>query len=124
MKRIVFLLIKCFSIVLMTGAIGLELWHLQSVVTQSQPPVVPLVVFWIARFALIIHGAEGIIAAGYATRRQRSPIFHAIYTFFVGTVGLVELFSSDTTMDTNIDTTMDTKMDTKIDTKMIERHQR
>lgn len=95
MKPILFSLIKCLSIVLMTGAIGLELWQLQSVITQSQQPAVPPVVFWIARFALIAHGLEGLIAAVYAPRQQKSPFFYAIYTFFVGTVGLVELYSSD-----------------------------
>lgn len=95
MKRILLTLIKCLSIVLMTGAIGLELWHLQAVVTQSQPPLVPLVVAWIARLALIAHGVEAIIAAVYASRQQKSPFFYGIYTFFVGTVGLVELYSQE-----------------------------
>ncbi|HEY9659289.1 MAG TPA: hypothetical protein V6C65_12610 [Allocoleopsis sp.] len=93
MKLMLVSLIKSLSIVLMTGAIGLELWQLESVLTQSQQPAIPLVILWMARFALIVHGMEGIIAAVYATRQQRPPLFHAVYTFFVGTVGLVELYN-------------------------------
>lgn len=88
-------LIKALSIVLITGAIGLELWHLQALVIQSQPPAVPSPILGFARFALIAHGLEGMIAAVYAPRRQRQPFSYAIYTFFVGTIGLVELFKSD-----------------------------
>jgi hypothetical protein len=74
------------------------LWHFQSVATQSLQPAVPPVVFGIARFALIVHGLESVIAAVYATRQQRSAFFYAIYTFFVGTVGLAELHSMDQEM--------------------------
>lgn len=96
MKSIFFPLIKCLSIVLITSAIGLELWHLQPVAVQSQQIAIPPLVFWVARFALIAHGLEGIVAAIYAARQQRSPFFYAIYTFFVGTVGLVELHRKHT----------------------------
>lgn len=95
MKSILFLLIKGFSIVLMTGAIGLEFWQFQSAITQSQPPVVPAAVFWVVGFALIAHSIEAVIAAVYAPSKQKSPFSYGIYTFFVGTVGLVELFIPD-----------------------------
>lgn len=98
MKQPLLLLIKDLSILLMMGAIGLELWQILSVLTQSPQPTLPLAVFWVARFALVAHGIEAIVAAVYAARHQRSPWFHAIYTFFVGTVGLVELLTSNTEM--------------------------
>ena len=91
MKLILVHLIKCLSIVLMAGAITLELWHFQGVVAGSQQSVIPPVVSEMARFGLAVHGLEGILAAVYAKRQQRSPFFYAIYTFFVGTVGFIEL---------------------------------
>ncbi|HEY9640185.1 MAG TPA: hypothetical protein V6C57_06855 [Coleofasciculaceae cyanobacterium] len=95
MQQRLFLLIKCLSILLITGAIGLNLWQLQSGVTQSRTLAVPPFVVWVSQFALAAHGLEGVIAAVYASRQQKSPFFYAIYTFFVGTVGLVELFACD-----------------------------
>ena len=98
MKPMLISLIKYLSIVLMTGAIGLELWRLESAFTQHQQPAVPLVIFWMARLALIVHGLEGIIAAVYAMRQQKSPFSHAVYTFFVGTIGLVEMYNNNQKM--------------------------
>lgn len=98
MKQPLLLLIKCLSIFLITGAICLELWQHQFLLSQSSRPTLPLAVFWVARFALVAHGVEAIIAAIYAARHHRAPWFHAIYTFFVGTVGLVELLTSNTEM--------------------------
>lgn len=74
-------LIKVLSIVLITSAIGLELWHLQFLVTQSQPPPVPFLILGFAWFALIAHGIESLIAAVYARRQQRQPFSYAFYTF-------------------------------------------
>jgi hypothetical protein len=94
MKSTLFTLVKSLSIVLITGAIALEVWHLQAIVTHRQEPALPPVVFGVAGFALITHGIEAMIAAMYAARQRSSPVFYAVYTFFVGTVGLVELFTS------------------------------
>ncbi|HEY9634751.1 MAG TPA: hypothetical protein V6D14_15215 [Coleofasciculaceae cyanobacterium] len=49
-------------------------------------------IFWIERFAIFIHLVEGVIAASYAPSRKNMPIKYGIYTFFVGTVDLLELF--------------------------------
>lgn len=38
------------------------------------------------------HFIESIIAAFYAPSRKKMPIKYATYTFFVGTIGLLELF--------------------------------
>ena len=96
MKPTLLLLIKSLSILLISGAIGLELWHLYAEVTQHSFPAIPSAVFWVGRFALVVHAIEGAIAAGCALRQQQAPIPYAIYTFFVGTIGLVELFKPDT----------------------------
>ncbi|WP_407891284.1 hypothetical protein [Scytonema sp. NUACC26] len=52
-------------------------------------------VFWIERFAVTIHFVEGVIAAFYAPSRKKLPIQYGTYTFFVGTVGLLELFAKE-----------------------------
>jgi hypothetical protein len=56
------------------------------------PFELPFPLLWIGRFALVAHFLEGIIAFIYAPSRNQPAIASGIYTFFVGTVGLVELF--------------------------------
>ncbi|WP_416668061.1 hypothetical protein [Egbenema bharatensis] len=85
--------IKRISIVLITGAILLELWHLYAGFTLRSIPAFLAPLLWIGRFALIAHLIEGIIAAIYAPGKQKSPLLYGTYTFFVGTIGLVELFA-------------------------------
>jgi hypothetical protein len=84
-------LIKVLSPLLITGALSLEVWNLYAELVHHSPLPGLTVIFWVGRFALISHGIEAIIAAIYAPSRQRSPLVYGIYTFFVGTVGLVEL---------------------------------
>jgi hypothetical protein len=93
MKPILITTIKRVSIVLITGAILLELWHLYAGFTLRPIPSSLSPLLWIGRFALIAHLIEGIIAAVYAPGRQRSSLLYGTYTFFVGTIGLVELFA-------------------------------
>ncbi|MGB7415443.1 MAG: hypothetical protein WA902_14650 [Thermosynechococcaceae cyanobacterium] len=85
-------LIKSISILLISAALGLELWNLWTHTTQSQSPQVLQPILGVDRIILAIHAVEGVIAAIYAPFRQRQPIVYAVYTFFVGTAGLVELF--------------------------------
>ena len=84
--------IKIISTILITGALGLELWNLYAVQSQMTPLELPFPLLWIGRFALVVHFLEGMIAFIYAPFRNQSAIASGIYTFFVGTVGLVELF--------------------------------
>lgn len=81
--------IKILACVVISGALGIEVWNIlgQSSLYTSWP-----VVFWFGRLALIGHGIEALIAAFFASSRGRSPFNMGIYTFFVGTVALVELF--------------------------------
>lgn len=78
--------IKVLSTALISGALGLELWNLYTPIQGFA------VLFYIERFILISHGIEAAIAVFYAASRNQSPLKYSIYTFFVGTVGLVELF--------------------------------
>ncbi len=84
--------IKVISVIFITSAIGLELWHIYALLSNTTIPSILYPVFWIERFALGSHLIEGIIAAFYAPSRQKIPLKYGTYTFFVGTVGLLELF--------------------------------
>ncbi|GAA6618766.1 hypothetical protein NUACC26_045780 [Scytonema sp. NUACC26] len=74
---------------------GLELWNLYARLTNARLPNMLNPVFWIERFAVTIHFVEGVIAAFYAPSRKKLPIQYGTYTFFVGTVGLLELFAKE-----------------------------
>lgn len=87
--------IKIASIVLISGAIGLELGNIFGLLNTHEIPNNFTLIFGIARFALIAHLFEGIIAAIYAGSKSKLPFQYGIYTFFVGTVGLVELFKQE-----------------------------
>ncbi len=87
--------IKVISTVLITSAIGLELWNIQAVITNTHLPSSLNPVFWLERFALIAHLLEALIASYYAPTKNKMPIKYGTYTFFVGTVGLLELFEKD-----------------------------
>jgi hypothetical protein len=79
--------IKIISTLLMISAIGLEIWNISA---DSQPKL-PSLLFTTSRLAITIHIAEGIIAAIYTFSNKGNFWQYGIYTFFVGTVGLVEL---------------------------------
>jgi hypothetical protein len=49
--------------------------------------------------ALSAHFLESIIAAYYAPSKDKIAFQYAVYTFFVGTVGLIELFDHDAQKD-------------------------
>lgn len=84
--------IKVISTGLITGAIALELTNLYAKTLNGAPLPGLDVVFWIGRLALVAHGIEGAIATILAPARSQKPLQYGIYTFFVGTVGLAELF--------------------------------
>ncbi len=91
-KKKIYTFVKIISTVLITSAIGLELWNIYAVITNINVPSSLNPIFWIERFAIMSHFIESIIAAFYAPSRQKMPIKYATYTFFVGTIGLLELF--------------------------------
>ncbi|WP_375510193.1 hypothetical protein [uncultured Nostoc sp.] len=94
-KRDIFTFIKIISTVLITSAIGLESWNIYAVITNTNLPSSLNPIFWIERFAMTSHFMESIIAAFYAPSRKKMPIKYATYTFFVGTIGLLELFDPE-----------------------------
>ena len=83
--------IKIISTVLISGAILLEAWNeMAHVLNQPLPDLFKWVIV-IARVALISHFIEAIVAVFYAKDRGKNPLKSAVYTFFVGTVGLLEV---------------------------------
>ncbi|MBD2532666.1 hypothetical protein H6G97_25000 [Nostoc flagelliforme FACHB-838] len=91
-KKKIYTIVKIISTVLITSAIGLESWNIYALITDTNVPSSLNPIFWIERFAMTSHFIEGIIAAFYAPSRKKMPIKYATYTFFVGTIGLLELF--------------------------------
>ncbi|MEH1836308.1 MAG: hypothetical protein V7L29_30715 [Nostoc sp.] len=94
-KRNIFPLVKIISTVLITSAIGLESWNIYAFLTNRNVPSSLNPIFWIERFAMTSHFIESIIAAFYAHSGKKMPIQYATYTFFVGTIGLLELFDQE-----------------------------
>jgi hypothetical protein len=94
-KRQFFKIIKAISIVLITSAIGLEGWNAYALITNTKIPSSLHPIFGIERVAIAIHLIEGVIAAYNAPSRKKTPIKYGTYTFFVGTVGLLELFDKE-----------------------------
>ena len=92
MPKLLLTTIKIISTMLIVGVLGLELRNLYAVQNQMTPFELTFPLFWIGRFALVAHFLEGIVAFIYAPSRNQPAIASGIYTFFVGTVGLVELF--------------------------------
>ncbi|MDJ0800409.1 MAG: hypothetical protein QNJ51_26985 [Calothrix sp. MO_167.B12] len=87
--------IKLVSIVLILTGIGLELWNLSANFLTTQISNSLHSIIWFARFVVGAHLIEGIIAAYLAPRKNKIAFKYAAYTFFVGTVGLLELFDSE-----------------------------
>ena len=85
-------LIKVTSIVLITAALGLEIWSIYLQLNNETIPTNLNLIWWVGTIALIAHGIEGIVAAFNAGSRGQNPITYGIYTFFVGFIGLQELF--------------------------------
>ncbi|EAZ91934.1 hypothetical protein [Crocosphaera chwakensis] len=84
-------LIKIVSTGLISTAIIWELVNLYGTFHNWQVSKDLNWIFWIDRIALISHGIEALIAAYYTRLQQKNPLQYSIYTFFVGTVGLLEL---------------------------------
>jgi hypothetical protein len=89
---LVFRLIKLISTLVITSALGLEFWNLLTGFIEKVSLNWLNWVVIIERLGIMIHGAEALIASYYARSKNQHPLQYGIYTFFVGTVGLLELF--------------------------------
>ncbi len=99
MKQNLFELIKIASTILITSALGLEIWYLSLKFTDSLLPNKLLPVLWLASLALVAHFIEGVIAAFQAKTQDKLPLNYGIYTFFVGFVGLWELWETSSKLE-------------------------
>ena len=88
-------MIKIISTIFISGAIAWELGNIYAVMNNISIPSSLNFIFWIERFAMTAHLIEAVIAAFYAPKKQKTPIKYAIYTFFVGTIALIELFAKE-----------------------------
>jgi hypothetical protein len=88
--RKVSIVIKITSTLLISSAIGLEIWKVAAELTHSKLPDLPSSLFMISRLAITIHAIEGVIAAIYTPNKDK-VLQEGIYTFFVGTLGLLEI---------------------------------
>lgn len=91
MKQKLIKSIKIISSILITGALGLDIWCLYSYFSDRTLSNILYPILWIANIALAIHLIAGIIAAFKASSLQNNFFTYGIYTFFVGFVGLWEL---------------------------------
>ncbi|MGB3638436.1 MAG: hypothetical protein WBA39_12805 [Rivularia sp. (in: cyanobacteria)] len=87
--------IKIISTVLMIGAILLELWNIYAIQNNLIIPSSIKPIFWIERVAVAAHLVEAIIAAFKAGSKDKIWYKYSVYTFFVGTIGLMELFDKE-----------------------------
>ncbi|MEO1428683.1 MAG: hypothetical protein AAFV71_06355 [Cyanobacteria bacterium J06633_8] len=87
--------IKILSTILMIGAMGLEIWNIYAITHQLQIPSNIKPIFWIERVAVVAHLFEAVIAAFKASSKDKIWYKYGIYTFFVGTIGLMELFQEE-----------------------------
>ncbi|GBE91425.1 hypothetical protein [Nostoc cycadae] len=91
----IFLTIKFISICLITGALGLELANLYIPLNKIFTLPSLNIILTLERFALITHFLEAVIAVFYAHSKNKIPLNYGVYTFFVGTIGLLELFNNE-----------------------------
>ncbi|HBB31291.1 MAG TPA: hypothetical protein DDZ80_08215 [Cyanobacteria bacterium UBA8803] len=94
-KKKVFPIIKIVSTTLIVGAMGLEIGNIYASLINHPLPQSLTPVLWIGRLAVTSHLVEGCVAAYKAPSRKEIPIKYGTYTFFVGTVGLLELFDRE-----------------------------
>lgn len=91
MKQKLFSIIKITSTILITCALGLEIWRIYLGLTDASFPNRLSPILSIASIALIAHAIEGLIAAVRANTCNKNFLTYGVYTFFVGFVGLLEL---------------------------------
>ncbi len=102
-KQTLISIIKVVSTILISTAIALEAWNIYAAIAEINIPNILTPIFWGERFIVTCHFLEGVIAAFYAPTKKKMPIQYGIYTFFVGTVGLLELFSKESNEISNIE---------------------
>lgn len=84
--------IKLLSTVLIIGFLGIAGWNFYATGNNATIIDLPQWVIWWGYFAIFAHFLEAIAASIYAYFHQKNVLLTGIYVFFVGTVGLGEVF--------------------------------
>lgn len=74
--------------------VGLESWHLYTTIQPAAFPASLLPVLHWGRLPVVAHLVEALIAIAVALQRGKAALTAGIYTFFVGTVGLLEVLAA------------------------------
>jgi hypothetical protein len=95
MQKYFYILMKGVASSVTLSAIFVELWgcfpDISKQLSFSLPSFLPIG----AHIVLSVHGIEGAVAAAVAPRFHKQPLAMGLYTFFVGTLGLIELLLRD-----------------------------
>jgi hypothetical protein len=86
------ILIKIFSTLLIFAALGLEIFNIYMLWRSQILPHHLKILIWVASFAIFSHLIEGILAGYYAYKQGKNAIKYGFYTFFTGTISLLELW--------------------------------
>jgi hypothetical protein len=89
------MIIKLLSTLITTGAIGLQAFNIFELLTKQEIPTTLNLLIHLAYIPIIAHLIEALIAAYYAPLKNHNRLKYSLYTFFTGTVGLLELFAID-----------------------------
>ena len=90
MSKPILTAIKILSIVLISAALGLEIWRLT---TQTMLTGNLAIISIIGRVAIAAHLLEGIIIGIKAKSQGKPAIASGIYAFFVGFPSIIEAFN-------------------------------
>jgi Domain of unknown function (DUF4499) len=82
-------MIKITSTILISGAIALEFVNFGFVYFDISLPGL-LAIVMVSRIALFVHSIEAMIAWFLAPSKGNNRWQYGIYTFFVGTIGLMD----------------------------------
>ena len=95
MKQQAITSLKIFSTIFIASTLLIESWNIYLHLNNNSLPAKFNPLLWFGAIALLAHFIEGIIAAFNANSQQKNPLTYGIYTFFVGFVGLSELFDGE-----------------------------
>lgn len=101
MKSKINQLIKIISTIVVIGALSLGYWNFYLYLQGESLPHNLSFLYRVGMVILVAHSIEALIVAIKASSNQYNPLNYAVYTFFVGFVGLQELLDSQSSVEKN-----------------------
>jgi hypothetical protein len=95
MKLVIIKSVKFIAPILMLAAIALEGNFIYLYLNHQEIPKFLIASVIISTLIIVSHGIEGVIAGFIAKGKEKNPLLYGIYTFFIGTIALYELFESE-----------------------------